>query len=183
MIVVDCTAHVRRFREVMPPLWNNGFRPVIEEVSRWDRGEFITPEYAIDFEALCESIWETLVLSPLDPFQPVDEASAYGRTSDICVIPPAPVAVRTSEEGNGVRRWEPWDAVDLSKATLCFRQFFDWDQMGRSEFAFVEAEIVDWEGPPAVTGQFALIPQEGCRFELRARALSTVGDKRSESPD
>ncbi len=150
----DITDAVSQFREAARHLWNATFFPGAD----WDDRD--------RFSLVCVELFDALVLAP---------AGIRGiRLPAMCEPDPAPMralhVVPRTESGVPIMinrttprcgYWDdPVDRVRPSDVCLEFVRFFDWAELERRDFRYVQVHIAGFTGRPHLLGRRALLDSE-----------------------
>ncbi len=150
----DITDAVSGFREAARHLWNTAFFPGAD----WDERD--------RFSRVCVALFDALVLEP---------ARICGsKLPEMCDPDPTPIpflqVVPRHEAGvpiminRSIPRCGYWDdsvgQVKPSDVRLEFIRFFDFDELGRRDFRYLEVRVAEFTGQHGLVGRRALLDYE-----------------------
>jgi hypothetical protein len=147
----DISDAVATFREAARHLWNTAFYPNAD----WDDRD--------RFSVVCVTLFDAIVAAPFgiggarlpqmcepDP-APIQALQVIPRTE-----PGIPIMINRSTLRSGY--WDdPVDRVGPSDVRLEFVNFFDFDELDRRDFTYVEVFIRDFPLQPQLIGRRALV--------------------------
>ncbi|MBI5850619.1 MAG: hypothetical protein HZB39_06200 [Planctomycetes bacterium] len=154
----DITEAVSSFREAARHLWNTTFYPGAD----WDARD--------RFSLVCVALFDAVVGAPF--------RLGSAKRPEMCEPDPAPMqaiqVIPGSKSGVPIMinrstprcgYWDdPVDRVCPSEVRLEFVNFFDFGELGRRDFRYVEVFICDFPSQPHLVGRRALMAFEHVSF-------------------
>ena len=149
--MMDVTDSIYAFREIARHVWNTSFRNSAE----WDQRD--------DFDQLCAALFRAAVLRPIG-FPEAAIAASSDRSPKplqfLRVIPSieggTPILINRTSPRSGY--WDdPVKTVKASDVDLRFVRFFDWDELGQRDFAYIEVVVQAFPQHPDLVGRAALL--------------------------
>lgn len=159
----ECTELFLRYREVARMIWNIGFWPDMR-LREWDAVEAYREAVA--------RLFESMVLLPLGYHAHIEYPDSPGRIACFHVTikgHPMQILVDKNLPDEPGHQWEN-RSLQLSAASKAFEmqfvRFFDWDQLGRRDFEFLEVLITRLDDRPEMVGHHALAKPSDCEIWL-----------------
>lgn len=153
MGTMDVTIRLARYREAARHVWNTELH---QEANL---------DVLAQFEYVCSALVSAFVLGPLgisreqlSACHPRDLFSGL-RLMVIPISDRASVPVHVNRSSPRTGYWDdPISAFSPEDAKLRLVDFFDWDDLSRRDFEFVEVAICESQRYPGLVGRAALVP-------------------------
>jgi hypothetical protein len=158
----DCTELFIRYREVARLLWNVGFW-VEPKLREWDALQL--------YREISARLFEALVLLPLGYQGRIERKDTPGNVANFQVVlrgPEAPLLVDRNLPHEPAHIWGGPEikVVPESGVSLRFLRFFDWNELARRDFRFIEVLIEQFQTRPDLVGHRALAEVGDCSVVL-----------------
>lgn len=149
----DCTELFYRYRELARLLWNLGFwiEPTLRQLDALQL-----------YREISARLFEALVLLPLGYQGRIERNDTPGSIANFHVVLRGPEAPLLVDRNLPHEPPHIWGAPEIkvgpeSGVSLRFLKFFDWDELARRDFRFMEVLIEQLQARPDLVGHHALV--------------------------
>ena len=165
MAATDITNSVANFREAARHLWNCHYLPTLQSQNAWDVRD--------SFDRVVVDLFRSLVLEEFGIDGPsLAPASADGELTTVSGLIVRPrtvhsVPILINRERPRSSYWDhPKKSLGADEAELRLARFFDFDQLDRRDFRYLEVLIARADGDHDLSGRWALLGFEYAKVYL-----------------
>jgi hypothetical protein len=159
-VKTDCTELFFRYREVARLVWNLGFWAE-PKLRQWDALQL--------YREISARLFEALVLLPLGYQSRIERNDTPGSVANFQVSlrgPEAHLLVDSNLPDHPAHIFGRVKVDPESGVSLRFLKFFDWDELARRDFRFMEVLIEQLQTRPDLAGHHALVEAGDCSIAL-----------------